>query len=189
MTNTTTVCGLITIHHHPCMTGRRKMLKLTITLVVFTVQCLKKNKNLKAAFGSCWPFLTEKPWAHKTEEKAAIISIYFLSVHLQSCRDSHQSATEHGSTHLRTNKNEKDDLQSNSRVNKEWWLKGKKGREIKKENKDCHEMYPQICGKGLAYKMSTYIISIPNVTLTTRYLPMQTTNQMPAPCGDQIYCI
>lgn len=53
------------------------------------------------------------------EEKAAIISIYFLSVHLQSCRDSHQLATEHGSMHLKTNKNEKDDLQSSSRANKE----------------------------------------------------------------------
>lgn len=44
---------------------------------------------------------------------------------------------------------------------------------MEKENKDCHEMYPQIHGEGLAYKMSTYVISIPNVTLATRYLPMQ----------------
>lgn len=50
-------------------------------------------------------------------------------------------------------------------------------------------MYPQILGEGLVYKMNTYVISISNVTLVTRYLPMQTRNQMPTTSGDQIYCI
>lgn len=37
------------------------------------------------------------------EEKAVIISIYFLSVHLQSRKDSHQPSTKHGSMHLTAN--------------------------------------------------------------------------------------
>lgn len=67
--------------------------------------------------------------------------------------------------------------------------KEKKKEKKEKENKDCHETHPEVNREGLAYKMSTHVISIPNVTLATRYLPMKTTNQMPATSGDQIYCI
>lgn len=66
----------------------------------------------------------------------------------------------------------------------------RKKRKIKekkeKENKDCHEIHPEINGEGLAYKTSAHVISIPNVTLATRYLPMKTTNQMPATSGANI---
>lgn len=67
--------------------------------------------------------------------------------------------------------------------------KEKKKEKKEKENKDTHEIQPEINGEGLTYKMSTHVTSILNVTLATRYLSMETTNQIPATSGDQIYCI
>lgn len=50
---------------------------------------------------------------------------------------------------------------------------------------DYHEIYPEILGVGLPYKMSSRVVNIPNVTLAIRHLPIKTTNQMPATSGHQ----
>lgn len=132
----------------------------------------------------------EKFWVQKKERrKSSYHFLFFLSAHLQAGRDSHQLSTEHGSMHLRTNQNENHKLQSSSSVNKGWCSKGRKknfkkgGKE--KLNMDCHEIYPEINGVRLPLKWATIIISIRNVALAIRYLPIETTNQMPATSGHQ----
>lgn len=43
--------------------------------------------------------------------------------------------------------------------------KRKKGKKREKVNMDCQEIYPEINGVGLPYKMSSHVISIPSVNL------------------------
>jgi len=82
----------------------------------------KKNPS-ESIRGSIWratdpSSLRSSELTRQREETAAVISISLLSAHLQSCGDSYLTSTEHGSMHLRTNENEKDELQSSSSVNK-----------------------------------------------------------------------